>query len=349
MNATKSFITLIALLLVILAKAQPYEIRALNKDNGVIGVEMRITGGAPPTTAAFITDLVFGLKWLSSYNVDLVSTINTTYNIKKSDVKKTKNGFDYQAFFLDNTPYSFPANWTLNDWVEIMSIANTRTGQGVGDFAIAENGFDITTNPNIGVNLVDYTPQIIASATGVVLPVKLTSFNAVATGQCDVNIRWQTAQEMNAVYYSVERSDDNISFKEVGRVKAAGTSSTSQSYSFIDNSAPSGKLFYRLRVVDKDDKWGYSYVTEVAVNCRGKNSVLVYPTLSNGIINVKLPPSFERATIKVINGIGEVVVTDDSKTLARTISLEKQASGAFIVQVINNSKMTDNVKVILQQ
>ncbi|HVF81679.1 MAG TPA: hypothetical protein VM884_07085 [Flavisolibacter sp.] len=347
MKRTKFFITLITLFTVIHTHAQPFEIRAVNKGNGVIGVEMRVTGGTAPTTASFITDLVFGLKWLASYNVDLSNTITTTYNIKKSDVRKQKNNFNYQAFFVDQTPQNFPASWTLNNWVEIMSIANTKTGQGLGDFAIAENGFDITTNPNIGVNLVDYSPLITAVATDVILPVKITSFNASATENCVVNIIWQTSQEVNASYYSVERSDNGRTFYEVARTKAAGNSATALSYSFADNDAPAGKLFYRLRVVDKNDKYGYSGIIETT-NCRGRNSVVVYPTLSNGILNVKLPPGFERAMIRIINGAGEVVIEDETKTLVRIISLKKEANGPYMVQVVNSNKVIDNVKVILQ-
>lgn len=342
-------LSLMLMLIVRQANAQPYEIRTVNKGGGIIGVEMKVTGGTAPSTSAFMTDLVFGLKWLSSYNVDLSNTVTTAYNIKKSDVRKQKNSFSYQAFYADQTPFNFPAAWALNNWVEIMSIANSKTGQGIGEFVIAENGFDVTTNPNIGINLTDYTPLIVGSALGVVLPVRLTSFRAAATPQCEVNLNWQTTGETNASYYSVERSTDNIFFTEIGRVKAAGNSTLVIAYSLSDNSAPAGKLFYRLRVVDTDDKYGYGPTAELVLDCRGRNHVLVYPTLTNGLLHVKLPPGFETASIKILNSVGDVVARDESKSLERMIVIGKEAAGTYMVQVINNGRMTDNVKVMLQR
>ncbi len=95
------------LLSAVVAGQTKYEIRAVNKGGGFIGVEMRIIAGAAPNAANFLTDLVFGIKWQSSYNVDLVSTITTSYSIVKSDVRKQKNGVYYQAFSAANTPFLF--------------------------------------------------------------------------------------------------------------------------------------------------------------------------------------------------------------------------------------------------
>src|ERR1700754_3632214 len=84
-------------------QAQTYEIRAVNKGNGYIGVEMRIRAGTPPTTSDFLTDLVFGLKWRASYNVDLDDAITSDYGITKSGGRVTKGVYHFQAFFADNT------------------------------------------------------------------------------------------------------------------------------------------------------------------------------------------------------------------------------------------------------
>ncbi|WP_315823461.1 hypothetical protein [Paraflavitalea speifideaquila] len=146
----KLFLISLVLASALRVPAQTYEIRAVNKGGGVVGVEMRITAGAPPTTADYVTDLVFGLRWLASYNVDLVSTLSTDYHIAKSGLRKTQGAYHYQAFYADQTPFLFPANWTLNSWIELLSVRNTMTGSGVGTFEIAAVGFDLPPNPILG-------------------------------------------------------------------------------------------------------------------------------------------------------------------------------------------------------
>jgi hypothetical protein len=200
------------------AQTQTFEIRAVNKGNGYVGVEMRDTSGTPPTTARFLTDLVFGIKWDKNYNVDLVNTITSSYRIVKSDIRKEKNGFYYQAFAADNTPFNFPAAWTKNEWVEIMSVRNTMTGSGTGTFAITELGFDITTDPNLGIDLVDYTPVVTASAENVLLPVRLLKFTANPVNNM-VQLKWATENEQNNKGFAVERSEaEATNFQKIGWV-----------------------------------------------------------------------------------------------------------------------------------
>src|SRR5947209_8532372 len=88
------------------SRAQTYEIRAGNKGGGTVGVEMRATSGVQPGVSNYVTDIVFGIRWLSGYNVDLLNTITTGYNIIKSDTRKTKGGYYFQAFSAANTPFS---------------------------------------------------------------------------------------------------------------------------------------------------------------------------------------------------------------------------------------------------
>jgi hypothetical protein len=83
------------LVLTFTVDAQSFEIRATNKGNGIIAVELRAVASLVPSTSNYLTDLVFGLKWLSSYNIDLVPSINTPFKIKKSDVRKAKSAYHY--------------------------------------------------------------------------------------------------------------------------------------------------------------------------------------------------------------------------------------------------------------
>jgi hypothetical protein len=199
-------------------------------------------------------------------------------------------------------------------------------------------------NPNNGGSSNGSALSTLDLATAVILPLKLISFNA-STNNCNVSLSWQTAQESSFAYYVVERGETNIAFGEVGRVNTSAT--TSKSYNFTDNSAPLGIVYYRLRFVNNDGSFTYSAVKEVNLNCTGRNNVLVYPNPTKGVINISLPRGFESATIKVLNMLGEVITLDESGLSNRSVNVKNLFNGSYIVQVINNSIITNNVKVTL--
>lgn len=99
-----------------------------------------------------------------------------------------------------------------------------------------------------------------------VLPVQLRAFVAKATAAA-VELSWETAAEKNSQYFAVERaSTADGRFREIGRVQAAGTSTTARRYALRDAEAAqldAGLLYYRLRQVDHDGTTAYSDVQVV--------------------------------------------------------------------------------------
>nr|GFC52427.1 hypothetical protein [Tanacetum cinerariifolium] len=81
------------------------------------------------------------------------------------------------------------------------------------------------------------------------LPVALVSFTAERLGT-DGLLKWTTASELRNDHFEVESSLDGSTFRLLGRVASAGTSSQAHSYQFIDKNlaryaAP--LVYYRLR------------------------------------------------------------------------------------------------------
>ncbi|WP_126546844.1 hypothetical protein [Hymenobacter amundsenii] len=98
------------------------------------------------------------------------------------------------------------------------------------------------------------------------LPVQLLSFWAVAENSAVVKLTWTTSAEINSSYFEVERSTDSNVFDPIGKVAAAGNSSTERSYELRDAALPAGTgpLYYRLRQVALDGTAIYSAVVMVA-------------------------------------------------------------------------------------
>jgi Secretion system C-terminal sorting domain len=106
------------------------------------------------------------------------------------------------------------------------------------------------------------------------LPVELTQFTASRKGN-SAFLQWETATELNASHYEIEWSNDARTFKAIGRIKAHGTTSVPQKYQFTDAQPEKGVQYYRLKIVDNDNTYGYSLIRSVLFDKTLK--VWVYP------------------------------------------------------------------------
>lgn len=110
------------------------------------------------------------------------------------------------------------------------------------------------------------------------LPVTLLNFTATRT-KTDVQLAWQTAQEVNAATYFVERSINGSDFTGIGSVQATGNSSVTQAYSYVDYGAAAlntQTLYYRLKITDRDGNFSYSKIISLAQDDVNK-AALIYP------------------------------------------------------------------------
>ena len=96
------------------------------------------------------------------------------------------------------------------------------------------------------------------------VPVELTSFTASTTDN-NVLLEWTTATEINNYAFEVERKAENSGYEVVGFVAGSGTTTESRSYLFTDTKVPDGKYLYRLKQMDFNGTFSFSYEVEAEV------------------------------------------------------------------------------------
>jgi len=157
----------------------------------------------------------------------------------------------------------------------------------------------IYTSTNLQyISLVDYAT----------IPVELTSFSANVVG-LGVELSWTTATEVNNQGFEIQRSEDGISFSNIGFVPGFGTTTEPKSYSYTDQSVTSETHYYRLKQIDFDGSFTYSDVAEVEVFLPTVFSLEQnYPNPFNPSTSIQFSlPVDARVTINIYNLVGENV------------------------------------------
>ncbi|HEY6160825.1 MAG TPA: T9SS type A sorting domain-containing protein, partial [Bacteroidia bacterium] len=151
-----------------------------------------------------------------------------------------------------------------------------------------------------------FSPFTLASITPIALPVTLMDFKAW-WNEINVSLEWTTESETNNDFFTVERSLDGISFWEVTRVKGAGNSVTQLNYHAIDEKAPPGVVYYRLKQTDFDGKFSYSPVVAVNVPFINEFSITYVNYSDDGVDCYLSSSTGEPLRAELLDATGKII------------------------------------------
>ncbi len=136
------------------------------------------------------------------------------------------------------------------------------------------------------------------------LPVQLLSFAARQYSNKQVMLTWSTATEQNSKEFGVQRSKDGVIWKEIGVVSAAGNSSNTMNYSFVDQSPVSGVNYYLLMQHDLDGKIVSSAIRSIKLGSVQKGFVIISNPVHDGSLQVQVRNNI---TLGIYNGNGQLL------------------------------------------
>ncbi len=185
-----------------------------------------------------------------------------------------------------------------------------------------------------------------------VLPVELIKFKGVYHNSA-VELTWQTAMEINASHFLIQRSSDGKNFETIGRIEAAGNSTRVISYAFIDYNPLQGNNYYRLHQFDIDGKSEKFKPIVVNTNLKNNGFINLFPNPVDDKANIGIQSDRnENFTIEVLDSRGRTVLIETFKTAEgyNTIQLNVQnlANGLYHVRAVSESNIFLNTKFIKQ-
>jgi hypothetical protein len=177
------------------------------------------------------------------------------------------------------------------------------------------------------------------------LPLTLLNFNAITKDNRKVDLNWMTTDHKDFSHFELERSTDGKDFSKVMVMFTESSSSAQKSYSYRDDAEGlnSKIVFYRLRLVDIDDRFVYSPVRMVRFAADNKIQLQTFPNPVTTELRVQIPAQWQdKSTVyEIFNSNGVMVqrVQVARASQIQQLNIQSLGSGSYIVRVINGTEM----------
>lgn len=215
--------------------------------------------------------------------------------------------------------------------ITIGSATTTSTGQGSVSYNCGSSPAQvftfITTGPTTQTCFATVAPAV-------VLPVKLTGYNAQLQPNKKVKLNWSTSFEANSYAYVIEKSTDGRNFSVIGNVPASENSTSTVRYAFDDKDVLDGAAWFRLVMVDIDGSRSVSRVAYVnnRRDSKGTFSVFPNPFKSDLQITGVAASDVNKRSIKLYTVAGKEIPYTISGSNAITIDANAPR-GVYILRV----------------
>lgn len=170
----------------------------------------------------------------------------------------------------------------------------------------------------------------------VVLPVSLLSFDAVCSDD-KAKLQWSIPSDINNHNFTIERSTDGINFQTLSSVYSKEAISGKYYFSFIDETVPAVRTYYRLRQPVDNHQFDYSRV--ITADCSQTNypGISLYPNPTKGLINIKTNSA--NTILIVRNSVGQLLLHKEAKPVSTTVNLSQFQDGIYYIEIrsFNNS------------
>ena len=178
------------------------------------------------------------------------------------------------------------------------------------------------------------------------LPVNLIAFNAQSVNK-KVQLFWRVSNELNFKQYIIEWSKDGINFQQLAIMLARGTGANNLSYIYEHANPMHANNFYRLKLVDDNGSFQYSPIRQISMN--KMEDVFVYPNPAKNMVNIQYNTNNQNDIVSIMDAVGKIVKQQLLNNNSTAINISELANGIYTIRVIQNNKVINNQKLIVNK
>jgi hypothetical protein len=171
------------------------------------------------------------------------------------------------------------------------------------------------------------------------LDIQLQDFSASLSLQNKVTLTWVTTLEHDIASFVVTRSKDNLHYDDIDTVAAVNNGNITTNYTSEDQHPPDGTVYYRLTIMDTQDRVSFSAPITVVLAITGiadaaEANPKVYPNPpKDGLIYVQEGADKIRM-ITIFDPAGKAVShTEGSIDAVTEIPVRMMANGLYVVEI----------------
>ncbi len=179
------------------------------------------------------------------------------------------------------------------------------------------------------------------------MPVHLISFTAQKTAPATVALQWTVEAEQNFKHYEVQRSINGSPFITTATIQA----SNSKQYSCLDKIYTEGnqRLYYRLKMVDKDGKYNYSPIEKLKLQY--SKGFTIYPNPAQTNFKLKMNKNMTGNISMVITDVsGRVMLHKNYASIEASInvSVNDLSDGIYTIKITGKDEQLVHQLVIMK-
>ncbi len=222
--------------------------------------------------------------------------------------------------------------------------------QGIDGLSVNRSAvYDVGAAETNGMGPVITRPldaTMVGAYTGGVLAIKLLSFTADAR-QNIVNLFWKSEEDGTPTKYNLQRLLPGQIFKTIYSINAALRAGTS-TYRYIDEPGTTGKILYRLQLLDEASRQTYSDVKTINFAAETSWRILNNPAKENIALQYDAA-STTTAFARLTNVAGQVLLKKQIAGGTNIISIQGIPSGTYFLSISNAGGSGTAQKIIINK
>jgi Ice-binding-like/Secretion system C-terminal sorting domain len=176
------------------------------------------------------------------------------------------------------------------------------------------------------------------------LAIKLSKISVVNAGKIN-KLNWTSLSEGDGDFFELERSSNTRNFQKIATIQTIGSQ---KEYQYLDEYAPAGLNYYRLKMRELSGKFTYSQMVLANNKQNAELAMSVYPNPVRDFLNVKTTiQKGSNNSISIVDITGkriENIALNENET---QINMAKYSQGMYFVKYDNGGYL-QTLKVIKQ-